>query len=102
MGSSKRAKKNRKRTPTRKTSAVRRRRVVGNKASARRPAVGARNKHARESTPSVIPMIAYEDGIAALAWLARAFGFTGTTRPLCADGRLSQGGLTAGGGGSRL
>jgi len=98
MGSSKRAKKNRKRTPTRKTSAVRRRRVVGNKASARRPAVGARNKHARESTPSVIPMIAYEDGIAALAWLASAFGFTETTRLLWPDGRLSHGEMKAGDG----
>lgn len=26
-------------------------------------------------TPGVIPMIAYEDGFAALEWLARAFGF---------------------------
>ncbi len=25
--------------------------------------------------PAVIPMIAYEDGPAAIAWLAKAFGF---------------------------
>ena len=25
--------------------------------------------------PGVIPMISYEDGLAALDWLARAFGF---------------------------
>lgn len=48
--------------------------------------------------PSVIPMIAYEDGPAALDWLARAFGFEERARHL-ADGRLSHGEMATGGGG---
>jgi uncharacterized glyoxalase superfamily protein PhnB len=28
------------------------------------------------SNPAVVPVIAYEDGLAALEWLAAAFGFT--------------------------
>ena len=36
----------------------------------------------------VIPMIAYENGGAAMDWLARAFGFEEKTRMLAADGRL--------------
>lgn len=73
MGSSKRARKNRKR-------------VVPSK------------QGARHSMPSVIPMIAYEDGVAALAWLASAFGFTETARLLWPDGRLSHGEMKAGDG----
>jgi hypothetical protein len=30
--------------------------------------------------PTVIPMLAYEDGAAALDWLAKAFGFRERTR----------------------
>jgi len=41
--------------------------------------------------PGVIPMIAYEDGIAALEWLAVAFGFRERTRMTDKDGRLSHG-----------
>ena len=30
--------------------------------------------------PTVIPMLSYEDGVAALEWLAKAFGFRERTR----------------------
>ena len=46
----------------------------------------------------VIPMIAYEDGIAALEWLARAFGFRERTRMTGNDGRLAHGEMEAGDG----
>jgi uncharacterized glyoxalase superfamily protein PhnB len=48
--------------------------------------------------PSVIPMIAYRDGPAAMAWLAEAFGFRERTRLLGKDGRLSHGEMEAGDG----
>jgi uncharacterized glyoxalase superfamily protein PhnB len=48
--------------------------------------------------PPVIPMLAYEDGAAAMAWLASAFGFKERTRMLEADGRLGHGEMEAGGG----
>ncbi len=48
--------------------------------------------------PPVIPMIAYEDGPAAMEWLARAFGFRERTRMLGEDGRLSHGEMEAGDG----
>ena len=49
--------------------------------------------------PGAVPMLAYEDGLAALEWLARAFGFRETMRMLTKDGRLSQGEMEAGVGG---
>ena len=55
-------------------------------------------KRAGRGTPAVIPMITYEDGIAALAWLARAFGFRETARLTTPDGRLSHGEMRAGDG----
>ena len=48
--------------------------------------------------PAVIPMISYEDGIAALEWLAKAFGFHERTRLTGPDGRLSHGEMQAGDG----
>jgi PhnB protein len=48
--------------------------------------------------PSVIPMLSYEDGVAALEWLARAFGFRETARMTTPDGRLSHGEMKAGDG----
>jgi len=50
------------------------------------------------SEPGVIPMIAYEDGVAALEWLARAFGFRERTRMTGNDGRLAHGEMEAGDG----
>jgi uncharacterized glyoxalase superfamily protein PhnB len=50
------------------------------------------------STPTVVPMLAYEDGVAALEWLGRAFGFRERTRMLGPDGRLTHGELELDGG----
>jgi len=49
-----------------------------------------------DELPAVIPMIAYEDGFAALDWLARAFGFRELRRMTGADGRLAHGEMEAG------
>ena len=43
-----------------------------------------------------VPMIAYEDGNAAVDWLIEAFGFVEADRRLSADGRLSHGELEVG------
>jgi PhnB protein len=43
-------------------------------------------------------MLTYEDGVAALEWLSRAFGFTEQTRMLDPGGRLAHGEMLAGGG----
>jgi uncharacterized glyoxalase superfamily protein PhnB len=43
-------------------------------------------------------MLAYEDGFAALDWLARAFGFRERTRMVGKDGRLAHGEMDAGDG----
>ncbi len=50
------------------------------------------------TSPPVIPMLAYEDGVAALEWLVRAFGFVERTRRVSSDGRLAHGELEAGDG----
>src|SRR4051812_46102163 len=44
---------------------------------------------------SVIPMIAYEDGPAAMEWLARVFGFREIIRMIGSDGRLAHGEMEA-------
>ena len=46
--------------------------------------------------PSVVPMLAYEDGVAALEWLARAFDFHERTRSTDSNGRLMHGEMDAG------
>jgi PhnB protein len=48
--------------------------------------------------PGVIPMIAYEDGVAALEWLARAFDFRERERMVGEDGLLAHGEMEAGDG----
>lgn len=48
--------------------------------------------------PTVIPMIAYEDGVAALEWLTEAFGFRERARQVGPDERLSHGEMEAGDG----
>ena len=47
---------------------------------------------------SVVPMISYQDGPAAMDWLARAFGFREKSRMTTPDGRLTHGEMQAGGG----
>lgn len=49
-------------------------------------------------SPDVIPMISYEDGLAALDWLSKAFGFRERARILGCDGRLSHAEMEAGNG----
>jgi PhnB protein len=46
--------------------------------------------------PAVIPMVAYENGAAAMDWLSRAFGFRERARMLGDDGELSHGEMEAG------
>jgi PhnB protein len=48
--------------------------------------------------PTVIPMIAYEDGVKALEWLCKAFGFTERIRWADDSGRLTHGEMTLGDG----
>jgi len=48
--------------------------------------------------PTVIPMLAYEEGIAALEWLAKAFGFRERARQIGPDGTLAHGEMEAGDG----
>lgn len=46
----------------------------------------------------VFPMLAYEDGSAAMDWLAKAFGFREITRMLADNGRLTHGEMETGSG----
>jgi uncharacterized glyoxalase superfamily protein PhnB len=74
-----------------KTAVARKRGTVATKR-------GAQRKRRPRNTASVIPMISYEDGTAALVWLRRAFGFRETARQTTPDGRLSHGEMEAGDG----
>jgi uncharacterized glyoxalase superfamily protein PhnB len=51
-----------------------------------------------KENPGVIPMIAYEDGLAALAWLSEAFGFHERARMVGENGSLSHAEMEAGDG----
>lgn len=69
--------------------------------SARKKAAARKRRTARKKAapePSVIPMLSYENGPAALDWLARAFGFREVARMTTPDGRLSHGEMRAGDG----
>lgn len=46
----------------------------------------------------VLPMLSYEDGVAAMEWLNRAFGFVETMRMQSPDGRLAHGEMQTGDG----
>lgn len=46
--------------------------------------------------PQIIPMLAYEDGLAAMDWLCKAFGFSEEVRMLDDDGKLAHGELRFG------
>lgn len=50
------------------------------------------------TSPTIIPMLAYEDGPAAMDWLAEAFGFVETTRSVSDAGTLEHEEMTSGGG----
>jgi uncharacterized glyoxalase superfamily protein PhnB len=48
--------------------------------------------------PQIIPMLSYEDGVAAMDWLCKAFGFSERSRMLDDKGRLAHGELVMGDG----
>jgi uncharacterized glyoxalase superfamily protein PhnB len=48
------------------------------------------------SNQQIIPMLAYENGAAAMDWLCKAFGFTEKIRMLDDKGRLAHGELVLG------
>jgi uncharacterized glyoxalase superfamily protein PhnB len=77
---------------------TRERRAGRRKAVTRRRRAGPRKAAARTPVQSVVPMLSYEDGVAALAWLHRAFGFQEIARYTDSDGRLSHGEMRAGAG----
>jgi uncharacterized glyoxalase superfamily protein PhnB len=64
--------------------------------AAKKPLAARKRRATTGEAPSVIPMISYEDGVAALEWLARAFGFRETARMQGPDGRLAHGEMKAG------
>ena len=87
------------RTAAGKAATPRKRRAAGSKAATtRKSRTAARKAAPASSTPSVVPMISYEDGVAALAWLRKAFGFLETARLTTREGRLSHGEMKAGDG----
>jgi uncharacterized glyoxalase superfamily protein PhnB len=49
-------------------------------------------------TPQIIPMLSYEDGVAAMDWLCKVFGFSEKARMLDDKGRLAHGELALGDG----
>lgn len=53
---------------------------------------------ADQEMPTVIPMLSYEDGAAALEWLARAFGFRELNRMADDDGRITHAEMEVGDG----
>ena len=53
-------------------------------------------EHENFKYPAVIPMLAYEDGVTAMDWLAKAFGFQEKEKWVAEDGTLSHGEMIAG------
>ena len=85
------------RTAAMKAATTRKRRAAGKKAAITRTRRTSM-RSATAATPAVVPMISYEDGIAALEWLHSAFGFRETARLTTSDGKLSHGEMEAGNG----
>jgi uncharacterized glyoxalase superfamily protein PhnB len=86
------------RAAARKPAVSRKRRAGGRKAVTTLRRGGPRKAAARVPAQSVVPMLSYEDGVAALFWLHRAFGFQEIARYTESDGRLSHGEMRAGAG----
>lgn len=82
----------------RKPVVTRKRRATGKKAATPGKRKAGRKAVPSSSTAPVVPMISYEDGIAALEWLRSAFGFREKVRLTTPDGRLSHGEMEAGDG----
>jgi len=93
-------------TAAKKAAVTRKRRAAATKAAAtrkrhaagRKAATTRQRRAAATSEPSVIPMLSYEDGIAALEWLTKVFGFRERCRLSAPDGRLSHAEMQAGDG----
>jgi len=51
-----------------------------------------------ELQTQIVPMLSYEDGVAAIAWLCDVFGFQEETKWLDDNGRLSHGEISYGNG----
>lgn len=51
-----------------------------------------------DKDPQIIPMLSYEDGVAAMDWLCRVFGFSERARMLDDNGVLIHGEITLGDG----
>ena len=64
----------------------------------RKAVVTRKRRTAAMKAPTVVPMISYEDGVAALEWLRSAFGFRETARLTMPDGKLAHGEMEAGNG----
>lgn len=86
------------RATNRKAAVTRKRSGAIRKAAKTRRLTALRKAAPQNSTASVIPMLSYEDGVAALEWLSRAFGFREVTRLTTGDGKLSHGEMEAGDG----
>ena len=52
----------------------------------------------KENNVVIVPMLSYEDGITAMEWLCKSFGFSESVRMLDNNGRLIHGELTWGNG----
>jgi uncharacterized glyoxalase superfamily protein PhnB len=87
------------RAAARQAARTPKRRIAGRKEAATRKTRPARRNAAPSSSPPpVIPMLSYEDGIAALQWLSTAFGFRELSRLTTLEGRLAHGEMQAGDG----
>ncbi|MBV7333368.1 VOC family protein [Chloroflexi bacterium TSY] len=62
------------------------------------PAYGETETGENRDMSDTIPMLAYEDGLAAMDWLTKAFGFDEKERWLNDDGTLAHGEMTTGSG----
>ena len=82
----------------RKATFTRKRRTAARKRARTRSRAARSHATRQVVTPAVVPMLSYEDGIAALDWLSRAFGFREIARHTEPDGRLSHGEMTVPGG----
>ena len=51
-----------------------------------------------DQNQQIIPMLSYEDGVAAMEWLCRVFGFAEKARSLDENGMLAHGEITLGDG----
>ena len=79
-------------------SPARRKPAATRKSTRGRKRKSSRRAAPHSSTPGVVPMISYENGVAALEWLRRAFGFREKARMTTPDGQLAHGEMQAGDG----